>query len=435
MFTRGIILSIVLPLSWIPPIVEAGMESGAAAFHKEDYQTAYQELRPLAEAGDPKAQYYIGFMYYSGKGVVQNSVEAVKWIKPAAESGVAEAQYLFALMTESGLVGPKRKKDAHKTEAIPWLTLAAEQGHVNAQIKLADRYLQGEGVPRDLVQAYVWCGIAHLLAPSRCTPQEYIPTYQMTSAQQDAAKQRVQEWVANHPVNPTHSSAKSAQHLIAELDHAGYKRRQEIKASLIRMGDSASPAILGTFRAKTPKHVDFLTGVLCERGPAAVGAVPELIRLFQNKTITPSIKHHFVQSLGCVGTTSAEAQALLISLTKGGDEAIRPWAVMSLERFDSREAILALAEALSDPRRSVRESAAGALSKMGPKAAPAIPALGKAMGQKGTYLSMLAADALQAIGTPEAKAELKKHGKEDDLSSPEDDNDGGATFSDSFTPS
>jgi hypothetical protein len=45
---------------------------------------------------------------------------------------------------------------------------------------------------------------------------------------------------------------------------------------------------------------------------------------------------------------------------------------------------------------------------MGPKAAPAIPALAKAMDQKGTYLAMLAGNALQAIGTPEALAEMKK---------------------------
>ena len=98
---------------------------------------------------------------------------------------------------------------------------------------------------------------------------------------------------------------------------------------------------------------------------------------------------------------------------------MRPWAVMFLERFDSQEVIVALAGALSDPQRSVREAAAGVLSGMGPKAAPAVPALGKAMDQKGTYLSMLAGNALQAIGTPEAIAELKKHGNENGLGSSE----------------
>jgi HEAT repeat protein len=226
--------------------------------------------------------------------------------------------------------------------------------------------------------------------------------------------------VAKHPVNPAHPSAKSAPQLIAELDTADYKRREEVKSSLIRAGDAALPAIFDALRAKTPKHVDFLTGVFCERGPAAASAVPELIRLFQDPAISPSVKHHFLQSLACVGKTSPQAQALLISLIKGGDDAMRPWAVMLLERFDSQEAVFALAGALSNSQRSVREAAAGVLSGMGPKAAPAVPALSKAMGQKGTYLSMLAGNALRAIGTREAMAEIKKHKTENDGGSSEE---------------
>ena len=98
----------------------------------------------------------------------------------------------------------------------------------------------------------------------------------------------------------------------------------------------------------------------------------------------------------------------MISQLKAGDDSMRPWAVRFLGRFDSQNVVLALAGALSDSKRTIREAAAEVLSEMGPKAAPAIPALAKAMDQKGTYLSMLAGNALQAIGTPEALAEVKK---------------------------
>jgi len=440
MRARSLVLFFGLLCCSIPRIASADMASGVAAFQKEDYQTAYQEFRPLAEAGDPKAQYYIGFMHYSGKGTGQNNAEAIKWVKPAAESGVADAQYLFAVMTEAGLSGPKDKKSArkmaanNKTEAIKWFISAAEQGQVNAQVKLVDRYLQGEGVQRDLVQAYVWCGIAHLLAPSRCNPELQVPGYQMDPAQLEKAKQHIQEWVATYSANGARPSTNSAQQLINELDTAHLKRREEIKSSLILMGDAGLPAIVGMFRAKAPKHVDFLTGVLCERGTSAVSATPELIRLFKDPAISPSLKHHFIQSLACVGKTSLEAQALLISLVKSGDDAMRPWAVMSLERFQSQESVTALAGALSDPRRSVREAAADALSKMGPKAAPAIPALAKAIAQKGTYLSMLAGNALRAIGTPEALAEVKKHEHDNDLGLSEDHSDDETTVSMSSSP-
>ena len=435
MRARSLILFIGTFLCLIPGLASADMASGIAAFQKEDYPTAYQQLRPLAEAGDPKAKYYIGFMHYSGKGAGQNSAEAVKWVKPAAENGIADAQYLFALMTESGLAGSKDKKLARKTdsinkaEAIKWFLLAAEQGQVNAQVKLVDRYLQGDGVQRDLVQAYAWCGIAHLLAPSRCNPELQVPGYQMAPAQLDNAKQHIQAWVAKYSGSTSPPSANNAQQLIAEMDNAQPKRREEIKSSLILMGDAGLPAIMGMFRAKAPKHVDFLTGVLCERGTSAVRATPELIRLFQDPAISPSLKHHFIQSIACVGKTSPEAQTLLISLVKSGDDAMRPWAVMSLERFQSQESVTALAGALSDPRRSVREAAAEVLSKMGPKAAPAIPALAKAMAPKGTYLAMLAGNALRAIGTPEALAEVKRHGNDNELGLSDDHSDSEETIS------
>jgi HEAT repeat protein len=82
---------------------------------------------------------------------------------------------------------------------------------------------------------------------------------------------------------------------------------------------------------------------------------------------------------------------------------------MLLEQFNTKESVLALADALDDSRRTVRETAVRVLLNMGPKAAPAVPALAKLMDQKGTYLASAAGDALAAIGTPEAIAEIKKH--------------------------
>ncbi|MDH5668845.1 MAG: HEAT repeat domain-containing protein [Nitrospira sp.] len=416
MFFRSLVLFIGLFFYAILPIASADMASGVAAFQKEDYHTAYEELRPLAEADDPKAQYYIGFMHYHGKGVSRNGAEAVKWVKPAAEHGIADAQYLFALMTEAGLAGLNDKKGTrkmeatHKAEAIKWFTPAAQQGHIKAQLTLVDRYVQGEGVKRDLVEAYMWCEVAHLLAPSRCDLEQQVPSYYMTPSQKEEAKQKVRQWLVTYAAKSAPPPKNAAQQLISELDTAKSKRKEEIKSALILMGDAGSPALLRSFRSKTPRHVDFLTGVLCERGPTAASAIPELIRLYKDPVVTPSIKHHFLQSLACVGTASADAQVFLISQVKAGDDAMRPWAVMGLENFDSPDAIMALAGALSDSKRSVREAAAGVLLKLGPKAAPAIPALTKALAPKGTYLSMLASNALRAIGTPEAIAEADKSG-------------------------
>ena len=402
--TTAVLLSVVLFLCSIPQIAGAGLDSGVSAFERGDYQAAHQELRPLAESGNPKAQYYLGLMSYSGKGVAPDSAEAIKWIKPAAENGVADAQYIYALLLEGGIPGP-----AGKIEAVKWFTLASDQGHIDAQMKLVDRYNRGDGIKPNLVQAYTWCGVAHLHVPSRCNPQESVAAYQMTVEQKEDAKRNVQQWVTKHPVNTSHPSFKSAQALLVELDRADLKKKEEIKASLIRMGNTATPAMLEALHQRTFTHTKLLTDVLCERGPESSNAIPELIRLLNDPSLLQPANSHFLSSLACIGKTSPEVQSFLISLLKGGSDAMRPWAAMLLESFESKETVLALADALDDSRRTVRETAVRVLLNMGPKAAPAVPALSKLMDQRGTYLASAAGDALAAIGTPEAIAEIKRH--------------------------
>jgi TPR repeat protein len=51
------------------------------------------ELRRLAEQGDVLAQYNLGIVYDTGKGVPQDYTEAVRWYRLAAEQGHASAQY------------------------------------------------------------------------------------------------------------------------------------------------------------------------------------------------------------------------------------------------------------------------------------------------------------------------------------------------------
>ena len=47
----------------------------------------YTELIKQAEAGDIRAQAYIGWCYGGGKGMPKDEKEAVKWYSKAAEQG------------------------------------------------------------------------------------------------------------------------------------------------------------------------------------------------------------------------------------------------------------------------------------------------------------------------------------------------------------
>lgn len=62
------------------------------AYNRGDYVPAIRLFRPLAEAGNPKAQSVIGVMYRKGQGVAKSSARAFMWFSLAAKRGDAKAK-------------------------------------------------------------------------------------------------------------------------------------------------------------------------------------------------------------------------------------------------------------------------------------------------------------------------------------------------------
>ena len=82
--------------------------------------------RPAVRASpqsNAEAQYRLGVMYYFGKGIHGDYVQAAKWYRLAAEQGHVEAQYKLAYMYGAGL--GVRQDEA---EAAKWYRLADQQG-------------------------------------------------------------------------------------------------------------------------------------------------------------------------------------------------------------------------------------------------------------------------------------------------------------------
>ena len=77
--------------------VYAGYEEGLAAYDRRDYETAFQEFKPLAEQGDELAQYNLGAMYYNGQGVPRDYVMAYMWFNLAAAQGQEVAKVASGL--------------------------------------------------------------------------------------------------------------------------------------------------------------------------------------------------------------------------------------------------------------------------------------------------------------------------------------------------
>jgi len=158
---------------------------------KSGHARAIPLLRPLAEAGDARAQYMLARMLIRSpaarpeafgwfrKSAEQNDPcgmiglgrcfaegwstdkwldEASKWfeeslptLRSAAESGDALAQCDLALCYRMGLGVSTNCK-----EAVDWYRKAAEQGHAGAQYYLGWCYENGVGVRKDHTQAVEW---------------------------------------------------------------------------------------------------------------------------------------------------------------------------------------------------------------------------------------------------------------------------------------
>ena len=100
-----------------------------------------------AEAGDPKAQHFVGVHFLEG----EDHTSGVSWLKKAAAQGLAESQFRLALCYESGLGVEKSL-----SEAVRWYRAAAEQGQPRAQINLGLLYSRGEGIHQDRRLAASW---------------------------------------------------------------------------------------------------------------------------------------------------------------------------------------------------------------------------------------------------------------------------------------
>ena len=113
-------LALVLPL-----VAHAGFDEGVAAYSVGDYAKAMAEFKPLADQGEVRAEYFVGYLYHRGYGVPADHAEAATWFRKAAAQGDSLSAYYLGKM-----------------------------------------YEKGEGVGRDLTQAHLWLSLSARNAPN-----------------------------------------------------------------------------------------------------------------------------------------------------------------------------------------------------------------------------------------------------------------------------
>ncbi len=128
--------------------IDMELSSGIAAFETKQFARAYPLLSPLAEAGNPEAQYRLAIMLQNGLGMVPSPVRAFAYMQAAAQQEHALAQHGLAFMY---LEGECVAKDG--VQAALWFRKAAEQGLIGSLTTLASLYEQGIGVEQNLEEA------------------------------------------------------------------------------------------------------------------------------------------------------------------------------------------------------------------------------------------------------------------------------------------
>ena len=161
----------------------AGYQAGLNAYSNGDDVRALKELRPLALAGDARAQDILAIMYYSGEGLPLDRTEAARWFRLAAEQDHMIAQRILGRLYREGIGVPQ-----DFAEAMRWYHRAAAQGDLSAKYSLGMMYAKGLGGPQDEVKAYMWYSIAHAQG------QKDKLARHMTSDQIAEAERLVRRW-------------------------------------------------------------------------------------------------------------------------------------------------------------------------------------------------------------------------------------------------
>jgi len=158
-----------------------------------------------AEQGNADSQFWLGVSYDQNWFGTTDNEEAAKWFRLAAEQGHPDAQASLGEAYEYG-----DGVEQNNSLAAEWYRKAAEHvpnlgGAGVARYSLARLYMQGLGVRKDYVQAYMWFSLANgesAVAELRS---------KMTETQILEAERMTQEWKSRHPEPKEFLNSKSAE--------------------------------------------------------------------------------------------------------------------------------------------------------------------------------------------------------------------------------
>jgi hypothetical protein len=127
--------------------LSAEFDRGLKAYDAKQYPAAFQIWWQIKDE-DLAAMRNVALMLRKGLGVPKDPRKAEGILRTAAATGMPNAQVDLAEMYLNGEIGPPRPK-----RALPLLKRAADAGHPLGQYLLGQMYEDGNGVPKDINKA------------------------------------------------------------------------------------------------------------------------------------------------------------------------------------------------------------------------------------------------------------------------------------------
>ena len=138
---RSLIISAaVFAAACAGPNPNPGERTADMAWERGDYVRALSVIRPAAERGAPWTQLRLGIAHELGVGMAKDITKALEWYRKVAKhTGIGG-------WAEGKLVGATGRPGYFNQNSDALI----------AQHQISGLYLRGDGVKRDLVEAYLW---------------------------------------------------------------------------------------------------------------------------------------------------------------------------------------------------------------------------------------------------------------------------------------
>lgn len=151
--SRWLFIAVIGLVIWrqLPLSTEQELAAANRAWRVGHFDAATLIWQPLATQGQPRAQALMGWSHELGQGSEQSLTQAIALYRQSAEAGDAFGQYRLAELYLRGVGVPRDLRIA-----FHWMERSAEGGDVPAMLKLGVLHLMGVGGRVDMAQAKQW---------------------------------------------------------------------------------------------------------------------------------------------------------------------------------------------------------------------------------------------------------------------------------------